>query len=155
MFNWLNEPVAGATCLDLFAGTGGLGLEAVSRGAREAWLVERDAALCKALRSIVADLDAANVNIVQSDAHTLLRKSPAQPFDLVFLDPPYADPLEPLLTQLGPWLADEALVYVERAIAAETPTPLAELASALPGSSLLKQSRAASIAFGLLRFVRP
>ena len=155
VFNWLTDSVVGATCLDLFAGTGALGLEAISRGAREAWLVERDVALSRSLRSVVTELDAANVKIIQSDARALLRKPPAQSFDLAFLDPPYAEPLEPLLTQLGPWLAETAHVYVERAYGADAPEPLNELAAALPGSSLVKQSRAAAVAFGLLRFERP
>lgn len=155
VFNWLSESVAGATCLDLFAGTGALGLEALSRGAAEVWLVERDAMLGRALRSIVQELEAANARIVQSDARVLLRKPPSQSFDLVFLDPPYAEPLEPLLAQLGPWLADTAHIYVERAHGTDVADPLQVLAAALPGSSLVKQSRAAAVAYGLLRFERP
>lgn len=154
VFNWLTDRVVGATCMDLFAGTGALGLEALSRGAREVWFVERDPALSRSLRSIVKTLGAANVNIVQSDSRAFLRKPPARAFDLAFLDPPYAEPLEPLLKQLGPWLADTAYVYVERAFDPDAANPLDELASALPGSSLVKQSRAAAVAFGLLRFVR-
>jgi 16S rRNA (guanine966-N2)-methyltransferase len=155
VFNWLTEFVVGATCLDLFAGTGALGLEALSRGAREVWFVECDAVLSRALRSIVKELDAANAQIVQSDARALLRRSPGQSFDLAFLDPPYAEPLEPLLRQLGPWLADTAHIYVERACGPDAPEPLEALAAALPGSSLVKQSRAAAVAFGLLQFERP
>ena len=154
VFNWLAETVIGATCLDLFAGTGALGLEALSRGAREVWLVERDAALGRALRSSVEALDAANVQIVQSDAHAFLRRTPAQVFDLAFLDPPYSQPLEPLLAQLGPWLADTAQIYIERPYETDAREPLDALAAALPGSRLAKQSRAAGVAFGLLKFER-
>ena len=155
VFNWLADQVVGATCMDLFAGTGALGLEALSRGAREVWFVEQDAALSRSLRSIVETLGAANARIVQSDSHAWLRKPPAQAFDLAFLDPPYAEPLEPLLTQLSPWLADSAHIYVERPYGSDAPEPLHALAAALPGSSLVKQSRAAAVAFGLLRFERP
>ncbi len=154
VFNWLTDTVVGATCLDLFAGTGALGLEALSRGAREVWLVERDAVLSQALRSIVSELDAGNAKIIKSDARAMLGKPPGQSFDLAFLDPPYAEPLEPLLAQLDPWLADSAHIYVERPYGPDSPEPLDELAAALPGSSLVKQSRAAAVAFGLLRFQR-
>ncbi|NIW23595.1 MAG: 16S rRNA (guanine(966)-N(2))-methyltransferase RsmD [Gammaproteobacteria bacterium] len=154
-FNWLADSVIGSACLDLFAGTGALGLEALSRGAREVWLVENDAALIRALRSIVEELDAASAKIVQSDAHAMLRKPAAQSFDVVFLDPPYAEPLEPLLAQLGPWLADTACIYVERPYGSDSPEPLEQLSAALPGSTLVKQSRAAAVAYGLLRFERP
>ena len=84
-----------------------------------------------------------------------MRKPAGQIFDLVFLDPPYDEPLEPLLEQLRPWLADMARVYVERGVAPGAPEPLTGLAAALPGSSLVKQGRAAAVAFGLLQLERP
>ena len=87
VFNWLTDTLVGATCLDLFAGTGALGLEALSRGAREVWLVEQDAVLSQALRSIVSELDAGNAKIIKSDARAMLGKPPGQSFDLAFLDP--------------------------------------------------------------------
>ena len=155
LFNWLAELTVGATCLDLFAGTGALGLEALSRGAREVWFVERDASLTRALQSMLEELNAADARVVQADARAYLRKPPGQSFDVAFLDPPYAEPLEPLLAQLGPWLANTAQIYVERAYSRDAPEPLDELAAALPGSRLVKQGRAAAVAFGLLRFERP
>lgn len=155
VFNWLAERVVGAACLDLFAGTGALGLEALSRGAREVWFVERDAALARNLRSNIVGLDRPNAQVMQSDASALLRKPPGQSFDLAFLDPPYAEPLEPLLAKLDPWLADVAQIYVERAYSRDAPEPLGHLAAALPGSRLIKQSRAGAVAFGLLQFERP
>lgn len=155
VFNWLAGTVSGARCLDLFAGTGALGLEALSRGASEVWLVERDAALARELRANIDNLDAKNAHVVQSRVDAFLRTPHGQPFDLAFLDPPYDEPLEPVLAQLGPWLADTALMYVERAYGRDTPEQLERLAAALPGSSLVKQSRAAAVAFGLLQFERP
>lgn len=154
VFNWLADIVAGAACLDLFAGTGALGFEALSRGARVVWFVEHDAALAENLRSTTKMLQLTDTRVLQSDAGTLLRKPAEQSFDLVFLDPPYDEPLEPLLERLQPWLADTARVYVERGIRPGAPEPLAGIAAALPGSSLVKQGRAAAVAFGLLQFER-
>lgn len=155
VFNWLADDLPRATCLDLFAGTGALGLEALSRGAQEVWLVERDSELSRALQSAIEELNAPNAKVLPADARALLRKPPRQRFDVVFLDPPYADSLEPLLAQLGPWLADTAQIYVERAYERDAPESLEALAAALPGSHLIKQSRAAAVAYGLLRFERP
>ncbi len=155
VFNWLADSLAGATCLDLFAGTGALGLEALSRGASAVWLIERDPVLSRALRASIEALDGADATVLKSDAASLLRHPPRQSFDIVFLDPPYTEPLEPLLAQLDPWLADQAQIYVERARGPAPSAPLEGLAAALPGSRLVKNSRAANVAFGLLRFERP
>ena len=100
-------------------------------------------------------LNAPNAQVLSTDARALLRRPPRQRFGIVFLDPPYAEPLEPLLAQLDPWLADTAQIYVERAYGRDAPEPLTTLAAALPGSELIKQSRAAAVAYGLLRFERP
>src|SRR5689334_3621339 len=89
VFNWLREVIEGARCLDLFAGTGVLGFEALSRGAAEAWLVEQDAKLVEALRA-AAQKFGATPQIVRRDVLAFLREPPAVRFDIVFLDPPYA-----------------------------------------------------------------
>jgi len=154
VFNWLAKTVPGATCLDLYAGTGALGLEAISRGAREVWFVERDGALARNLRSNVRDLNTTSARVLQADAEALLGNPPNQSFELVFLDPPYTEPLEHLFAHLYPWLAESALVYVERGFSTDSPDPLVQLAAALPGGSLVKQGRAAGVAFGLLQFER-
>ena len=104
VFNWLHGSLVGARCLDLFAGTGVLGFEALSRGAAEAWFVEQDAKLVDALRTTARQLGVAP-QIVRRDALAFLREPPAARFDVVFLDPPYAAPLDPLLAVLPPWLA--------------------------------------------------
>ncbi|MDZ4812932.1 MAG: 16S rRNA (guanine(966)-N(2))-methyltransferase RsmD [Pseudomonadota bacterium] len=114
LFNWLMPWIEGARCLDLFAGTGALGIEALSRGAGEVVFVERDAVLVAALR---ANLDRLKVvaEVVQGSALSWLQ-APARPFDVVFLDPPFADDLWlPSLQALqrSPWLSPAALVYVE------------------------------------------
>jgi len=115
LFNWLAPSIPGARALDLYAGTGALGIEAWSRGAREVVLVERERALADALRDTVARLGAEGAVIVQDTAEHYLAL-PSAPFDLVFLDPPYADErwaeAARLLDERG-WLAPDARIYLE------------------------------------------
>jgi 16S rRNA (guanine966-N2)-methyltransferase len=143
VFNWLRDMIAGARCLDLFAGTGALGFEALSRGAAEVWFVEQDATLYAALGA-QAEVFGARPRIVRQDAAAFLRGTPAQQFDIAFLDPPYAVPVEPLLAQLGPWLAPAALVYVERPREPGLPP--------IEGAQWLKRSHAGAVEYGLLEF---
>jgi len=114
LFNWLQPMLPGARVLDLFAGTGALGLEAVSRGAREAVLVERDPRLADGLRQLAAKLPGGErVQVVCADALGWLRQTPGS-FDLVFVDPPFAGDLwRPAFDALEGHLADEAWLYVE------------------------------------------
>ena len=112
LFNWLMPALPGARVLDLFAGTGVLGLEALSRGAAQAVLVERDPGLAAALRESAAKLSA-QAEIHAADALAWLGGRRDR-FDLVFLDPPFADGLwERALDGLAPRLAPGAWVYVE------------------------------------------
>ncbi|MGE8244738.1 MAG: 16S rRNA (guanine(966)-N(2))-methyltransferase RsmD [Stenotrophomonas maltophilia] len=115
LFNWLMPRLGGARVLDLFAGSGALGLEAVSRGAAQATLVERDAALSRQLRESVARLGAQDqITVVQADALQWLRQ-PAGPLaDIAFVDPPFADGLwEAVVAGLPSHLAADAWLYVE------------------------------------------
>ena len=109
------DPVEGARVLDLFAGSGALGLEALSRGAREALLVERDAGLADSLRQTVAKLRAeSEAQVAAADALAFLHAPLHGRFDIAFLDPPFAANLWPAaFAALPPWLADDAWVYVE------------------------------------------
>jgi 16S rRNA (guanine966-N2)-methyltransferase len=143
VFNWLRDAVVGARCLDLYAGTGVLGFEALSRGAADVWLVEQDAKLVDALRTTARTLGA-TPRIVRRDALAFLREPPAARFDVVFLDPPYASPLDPLLAVLPAWLSSRALVYVERPRSEGLPAP--------SGAEWLKRSHAGAVEYGLLRF---
>ena len=120
LFNWLAPMLPGARALDLFAGSGALGLEALSRGAREAMLVERDARLAESLRQAVARLRAeGEARVVAADALAFLRAPVHGRFDIVFVDPPFAANLWPeAFASLAPWLADEAWLYVESPAAA-------------------------------------
>lgn len=119
LFNWLQPVLPGARVLDLFAGTGALGLEAVSRGARAAVLVERDPQLAESLRLLAAKLPGGErVQVVCADALGWLRRAPdsadSAGFDLVFVDPPFAGDLwQPTFDALETRIADEAWLYVE------------------------------------------
>lgn len=98
LFNWLGLDVHGATCLDLFAGSGALGFEAASRGAAKVTLVERDPALAEHLRMQAHALGANTVQVVCADATQWLVQDSAS-FDLAFIDPPYGSMDLPLLMQ--------------------------------------------------------
>ena len=145
LFNWLREMVEGARCLDLFAGTGVLGFEALSRGAAEVWFVEQDATLVGALQAMATTLGV-RPRVVRRDVLAFLREPAPRPFDLAFLDPPYALAVEPYLELLRAWLAPTALVYVERPRTAGLPD--------VADGEWIKRGHAGAVEFGLLRFAR-
>src|SRR5512134_933490 len=88
LFNWLTPVIAGARCLDLFAGSGALGIEALSRGAAAVTFVERHPQAVRGLRANLAQLRAEGARVEQADALLWLRQAP-QPFTVVFLNPPF------------------------------------------------------------------
>src|ERR1700730_8767896 len=99
LFNWLQHAVASARCLDLYAGSGALGLEALSRGAREVHFVELDAVAARNLAQQIDRLGAARqAQVLEMGAERYLR-GPAQPFDIVFLDPPFRSGAVPLIAE--------------------------------------------------------
>ena len=116
LFNWLGQDLSGWRCLDAFAGTGALGLEAGSRGAAEVTLVEQDPVLCKSLQATAQRLKAGSVRVERGDGVAALRQRAGQGLDLVFLDPPFSQnlllPACNLLEEKG-WLAADAWVYTE------------------------------------------
>jgi 16S rRNA (guanine966-N2)-methyltransferase len=115
VFNWLAPRLAGARCLDLFAGSGAFGFEALSRGAARAVLVERDAKALTALHDNRQRLQAETAEIVAGDALEFLNR-PVEPFDIVFLDPPYASGLlAPCLARLAErgWVRPGGFIYLE------------------------------------------
>lgn len=144
LFNWLQPVIEGARCLDLFAGSGALGLEALSRGAGEVVFVETSSTAVKSLRSHLAEFGAEAGTVLQMDGLAFLASDP-KPFDVVFLDPPYhQDLLGPVCTRLQEcgWLGPGARVYmeVERERCLE-PLP--------PGWQVLREKTTGQVRYGL------
>jgi len=108
LFNWLAPVLPAARCLDCFAGSGALGLEALSRYAGSATLLELERPVAQQLMKNLQTLNAHNGKVIQTNALTFLAQ-PGEPFDVVFIDPPFR---QGLLEQ-NHWLADDALIYVE------------------------------------------
>ena len=113
--------LAGAAVLDLYAGSGALGLEAASRGASRAVLVESDRRAAAVLAGNVEQVGLSGVSVVRTSVGAYLRRPPARPFDLVIADPPYAAAtaaftqlLQTFAAEAQVWLADHAAVLLER-----------------------------------------
>lgn len=144
LFNWLAPQLAGARCLDLFAGTGALGLEALSRGAASAVFVESSPTAIAALHRNVELLGATEAEIINGDAMAYLQACNTA-FDLVFLDPPFAEGDLPALCQLideQGLLAAGAKVYLEQDRARPEPD--------LPaGWSIIKSKTAGNVRYML------
>jgi 16S rRNA (guanine966-N2)-methyltransferase len=145
LFNWLMPVIEGARCLDLYAGTGALGIEAISRGAAACTFVESDHALARDLRENLARLKVENARVIEGDALATLAGASA-PFDIVFLDPPFAgalwDAAAERLESRG-WLSADAWIYVE--------SP-ADAGLALPASWMLhRESHAGAVRFAVYR----
>lgn len=144
VFNWLAGDVRGSRCLDLFAGSGSLGFEALSRYADCVIMIERDPLAARQLQQNLQQLGSNQGQVIQADARQWL-SGPAQPFDLVFLDPPFRQDLLPQVCQLleqGGWLTDQALIYLEREREGNAP--------ALPANwQLLKDKQAGQVCYQL------
>lgn len=114
LFNWLGQDLPGWVCLDLFAGSGALGFEAVSRGAGRVVMVERDAPAMAALQKNRATLGADQADLQRADAMSWLANN-RETFDLVFLDPPFDSGLAgQVLADLARHLKSGGHVYVEQ-----------------------------------------
>jgi len=148
LFNWLAPTLAGVRALDLCAGTGALGIEALSRGAAAVQFVEPERAAAQALRDNLARLKVTGGELATLDAVRFLQGSP-QPFGLVFIDPPFAlqlwTPLAQRLEQ-GGWLAEAAQVYVEapRGLSLELP----------PNWAMHREGHAGEVRYALYRRFR-
>jgi 16S rRNA (guanine966-N2)-methyltransferase len=115
LFNWLAPHIRGLRCLDMYAGTGALGIEALSRGAGAVVFIEKNPRVAQLLRETLASLDGEGAEVVTGNAAGALKSLPG-PFDLVFLDPPFDGPrLQDLCTLLekSDVLAKTALIYME------------------------------------------
>lgn len=150
LFNWLRDIVPGSRCLDLYAGSGALGFEALSRGAREVVFVERDARLVKYLAGILAQFHARGGVVERADAETFLRAR-GEAFDLVFLDPPFETRRLPALLALleaERRVRPGGMVYLEAPAAAGLP-------SLPPGWQLHRSKRAGEVGYHLVQPPRP
>lgn len=147
LFNWLAPTIEGSRCLDLFAGTGALGIEALSRGAGSVEFVENSKVAVRALRESISALSAENAVIHETDALAFLKSEPSRLFDTVFLDPPFAavsyEELCRLLAGQG-WLAKGADVYLEQ----DSDHDVLDLPD---GWDLLKEKVAGNVRYSLIR----
>jgi 16S rRNA (guanine966-N2)-methyltransferase len=144
LFNWLGQDLGGKRCLDLFAGSGALGFEALSRGAAGVVMVEKSRRVCAALRRNAELLSAKNLELHCADALEFAAVSaldPAARFDLVFLDPPFgSELLAQVLPKVAPLLSPGGQVYIESAKAfGET-----------SGWRIWKQGRAGQVHYSLV-----
>lgn len=148
LFNWLMHDVRDARVLDLFAGSGALAFEALSRGAREAVLVDRSPVVCAHLAQELAALRGANARVVKRDATDFVAQRADAPFDIAFLDPPFhRGLLAPTLAALeaNGFLHDGSRIYVESEQAPD--------AAAIPASwRLHRQQEAGQVCYSL--FIR-
>ncbi|HEX7817122.1 16S rRNA (guanine(966)-N(2))-methyltransferase RsmD [Dyella sp.] len=145
LFNWLMPVIEGARCLDLCAGTGALGIEALSRGAASTQFVEPHARVAQALRDNLTRLKLPGGDVSTADASAFLHTAPRS-FDVAFLDPPFALNLWSVLADLleqGHWLAPAAWIYVEY--------PTGQLPSLPSTWRLHREGRAGEVGYGLFR----
>jgi 16S rRNA (guanine(966)-N(2))-methyltransferase RsmD len=141
LFNWLGQDLTGLACLDLFAGSGALGFEAASRGARRVVMIERDRAAYAALKRNKDALQALQVELVRADALEFLRCDTSE-YDVVFLDPPFKSGCRSeLIAALPSRLAEGAWVYHESADRATWPE----------GWEVAKEGRAGQVIYQLVK----
>ena len=115
LFNWLMPVIEGARCVDLFCGSGALGLEALSRGAGKVTFVDNNKSVIQSLKQTCQLVNTDRADFYLGDARQFLAQS-AKPYDVVFLDPPYdLDLIIPIAAQLNTaeWLSPHAWVYLE------------------------------------------
>ncbi len=140
LFNWLGQDLSGWSCLDLFAGSGALGFEALSRGARRVVMVERDRENCRLLEENAGRLGAQGLTIVCGDALEFVTRA-TERFTAIFLDPPYSHGVAAeLWARLPACLEEGGVIYLEsgaRWVAA-------------PPFSTLKQGRAGNVHYYLI-----
>lgn len=142
VFNWLGQDMHGQHCLDLFAGTGAMGFEALSRGAKSLVLVEKSAIAYRALKENQQSLKAEQATIFNLDALDFIKQN-QQKFDVIFVDPPYNQGwLDKLLPSLGQHIAPDGVVYVEAEYALLD----------TPQWQVIKHGKAGNVFYHLLKF---
>jgi 16S rRNA (guanine966-N2)-methyltransferase len=144
LFNWLGQRLDGLDALDLFAGSGALGFETLSRGAARVVMVERDRRVAEGLREAARELEARGAEVVQGEALAYLARDTAK-YDVVFLDPPYASDLAARALALLPErMKPRGRVYVETAAPLEVAPPW----------KVLREARAGAVRYALFEIDR-
>lgn len=150
LFNWIHHSVPASRCADLFCGSGALGLEALSRGAKSCVFVDNHRSVAQQMRDNLKILNSTAGTVVQANAIEYLKTTPVTPFDLVFLDPPFRkgwlEQIIPLLEQ--GWLSQRAWVYIEM----EKENSLPPLANHW---QLLKEKHAGQLSYRLFGIESP
>ena len=149
LFNWLQMHIHGARCVDLFAGSGVLGLEAASRGAAEVILVEKSRQAARDLRASVKRLNAERVAVIETDAITWLAHCEPQTMDIVLIDPPFGTGLETRSLELltaGNCVIRGGFAYIETAREAPVMTPA-------PGWEITKEKTLGKVQMQLFKKV--
>lgn len=144
LFNWLMQPIKNARCLDAFAGSGALGLEAFSRGAAQVDFIEQSPVAHAQLHKILAQFNSPKLKLIKDDTLGYLNKPSAQ-FDLIFLDPPFEkNYIPPCLTAIiqNNFLAPDGLVYIESSHPVDIDEKIWET---------LKLKRAGQVHYGLIK----
>ncbi|WP_343815021.1 16S rRNA (guanine(966)-N(2))-methyltransferase RsmD [Colwellia asteriadis] len=145
VFNWLMPYIPQAQCLDCFAGSGGLGFEALSRGAKTVTLIELNKAAAKQLQANKALLSANEINVINNDALSFLQQT-TDTFDVVFIDPPFRQNLvaQTAIALNAGKLTDNAMIYVEMEV---------ESTQQLPSNwALLKEKTAGQVIYQLYQY---
>ncbi|MBJ7536497.1 16S rRNA (guanine(966)-N(2))-methyltransferase RsmD [Marinomonas transparens] len=150
LFNWINHQIPGAVCGDLFCGSGALGLEALSRGAKSVLFVDNSRIVTQQMTTNLTTLGAKNAEVVAQNAAVFLETATPQALDVIFLDPPFR---KGWLAQIIPllekgWLAPRSLVYIEMEKEANLPV--------LPNHwSLIKEKNAGQLVYRLFEVSLP
>ncbi|MGL4666953.1 MAG: 16S rRNA (guanine(966)-N(2))-methyltransferase RsmD [Saezia sp.] len=145
LFNWLGQNMEGWRCLDVFAGTGVLGFEAASRGAKEVLLIEKNGIANKHLQKIQKQLNAEQVKSLCADGIRFLQESEGEKWDLIFLDPPFGLNLfEKVLSIAQNRINPSGVIYLESDRVIEPPSGLA----------CYKQAKAGAVYYTLFTLVK-
>ncbi|HEY0973845.1 MAG TPA: 16S rRNA (guanine(966)-N(2))-methyltransferase RsmD [Solimonas sp.] len=148
LFDWLSPLISGARCLDLFAGSGALGIEALSRGAAHCSFVDEGSRQCQRIRAALQTLKASNAEVVQMESLYYIEQTWHR-YNIVFLDPPFGgDLLARALPDLSKVLnPSNNRIYLEWGAGETPPLP--------PGFELLREKRAGQVCFGLATYHHP
>ena len=149
LFNWLQNSISDASCLELFAGTGALSIEALSRGADHVTIVDQSAAIIGSIRSNLEVLceDEARYDCIEADAVNWIQHQEGRAWDIIFLDPPFDSDS---LTTILPIIADQRLLQPDGHIYIESPKSL-DSSELPPGWEIARKKQASNVHYCLCR----